>query len=158
MAGPGIRRCDSVCSPAGQARPARVSAEPAPRAAVLLTLGLLEQHTGTFVRARELLTQVTEIADGRTLLRGLVELAHMCYVFDDREGMAAAAERVGRAADPADPEQAMLTSYLSGASQVFAGRLEEGALQVARALGLLESEPSLRDDPGDRAVELGSGD
>jgi DNA-binding CsgD family transcriptional regulator len=48
----------------------------------------------------------------------------------------------------------MLTSYLSGASQVFAGRLEEGALQVAQALGLLESEPSLRDDPQQLVIML----
>ena len=121
--------------------------EPAPRATVLLTLGLLEQHTGTFVRARELLSRATEIAAGPALLRGLVELGHLCYVFDDPVGMSTAAERAVSAADPADPEQAMLAAYLSGAAQVFAGRLEPGAADVSRALDLLESEPSLFNDP-----------
>lgn len=128
--------------------------EPAPRATVLLTLGLLEQRTGTFLRARELLAQVSEIADGQLRIRGLVELAHLCYVFDDRAGAAAAADRAVRAADPADPEQVMLASYLSGASQAFSGRFEDGAALVGRALRLLETEPSLRDDPRQLPITL----
>jgi DNA-binding CsgD family transcriptional regulator len=128
--------------------------EPAPRASVLLTLGLLEQHTGTFGRARELFLRVTEIAESRSLIRGLVELAHLCYVFDDRAGMTAAAERAQRVADPADPEQSMLASYLSGAAQVVAGQVEDGAVEVSRALELLESEASLRDDPRHLTVTL----
>ena len=48
----------------------------------------------------------------------------------------------------------MLAAYLSGAAYVFAGQPEEGAPRVVRALELLESEPSLRDDPRHLSLAL----
>ena len=41
----------------------------------------------------------------------------------------------------------MLSAYLQGSAAVFAGEVELGAPYVRRAMDLLESEPSLRDDP-----------
>ena len=129
----------------------------AERASALFVLGQLEEYTGTFVRARELLAAAAEAAEaqgGRLLLRVLVELAGTCYLLDDQEGNWQAAARAVARADEADPEQAMLAAYLSGAAYVFAGRLEEGAPRVVRALELLESEPSLRDDPRHLSLAL----
>jgi DNA-binding CsgD family transcriptional regulator len=48
----------------------------------------------------------------------------------------------------------MLAAYLSGAAYVFAGQPAKGAPQVVRALELLESEPSLRDDPRHLSLAL----
>jgi DNA-binding CsgD family transcriptional regulator len=129
----------------------------AERASALFVLGQLEEYTGTFVRAREQLAAAAEAAEaqgGRLLLRVLVELAGTCYLLDDQEGNWQAAARAVARADEADPEQAMLAAYLSGAAYVFAGRPEEGAPRVVRALELLESEPSLRDDPRHLSLAL----
>jgi tetratricopeptide (TPR) repeat protein len=130
------------------------SVEPEPRATVLFVLGMLEQHTGTFVQAKTLLGQAAEIASGRLLLRALTELASLCYLLDDRAGMSAAAEQARREADPTDPEQAMLAAYVSGAALVFEGRDEESVPLIARALELLETAPSLRDDPRHLSLAL----
>ena len=130
----------------------------AERASALFVLGQLEEYTGTFARARELFAEAAEAADaggdGRLLLRVLVELAGTCYLLDDQEGNGQAAARAVARADEADPEQAMLAAYLSGAAYVFAGQPEEGAPRVVRALELLESEPSLRDDPRHLSLAL----
>ena len=77
-----------------------------------------------------------------------------CYLLDDQEGNWQAAARAVARADETDPEQAMLAADPSGAAYVFAGRQEEGAPRVVRALELLESEPSLRDDPRHLALAL----
>jgi DNA-binding CsgD family transcriptional regulator len=126
----------------------------APRATVLLALGMLELNTGTFARARDLFTEAVGIASGRLLIRILAELASICYIFDDSAGMTAVAERASLAADPTDPEQAMLAAYLTGAADVFAGRGDRGRPLVRHARDLLETEPSLRDDPRYLVVAL----
>ena len=117
------------------------------RASLLTTLGLLEQYSGTVGRARDLFWRAAEQAEGRSLLRTLNELAGACYILDDRPGMAEIAHRAVTAADENDPEQAMLSAYLQGSAAVFAGDVELGAPYIRRAMDLLESEPSLRDDP-----------
>jgi DNA-binding CsgD family transcriptional regulator len=132
-------------------------AEDAERATALFVLGRLEQHRGTFVRARELLSTAAEAADagaGRLLLRVLVELGSTCYLLDDSPGVSAVAAQAEARADDADPEQAMLAAYLAGSASVFAGQPEAGAPFVVRALELLESEPALRDDPRHLSVAL----
>ena len=116
--------------------------EDALRATVLLALGMLEVNTGTFARARDLFTQAAGIASGRLLIRILAELASICFIFDDSAGMTAVAERASRAADPTDPEQAMLANYLTGAADVFGGRGDRGRPLVRYARDLLEAEPS----------------
>ena len=114
---------------------------------MLTTLGMLELYSGTVRRARDLLWGAAELAEGRLLLRTLSELARACYILDDRAGVTEIARRAMNAADENDPEQAMLSAYLQGSAAVFAGEVELGAPYVRRAMELLESEPSLRDDP-----------
>ena len=130
------------------------AAESEPRAKVLVVLGMLELHTGTFVQARSLLREAAAIARGRLLIRALTELASVCYLLDDRAGMTAAAQQAKTAADSADPEQSMLAAYLMGAALVFAGQQEQAAPLISRALELLETEPMLRDDPRHLSVAL----
>jgi DNA-binding CsgD family transcriptional regulator len=48
----------------------------------------------------------------------------------------------------------MLAAYLGGAALVFEGRSDEGAALIADALELVETEPSLRDDPRYLTVAL----
>jgi DNA-binding CsgD family transcriptional regulator len=130
------------------------SSESDSRARVLVVSGILEQHTGTFVQARSLFFEAAEIARGRLLIRALTELASVCYLLDDRVGMTAAAEQADREADSADPEQSMLAAYLGGAALVFAGHQEQAVPLITRALELLETEPTLRNDPRHLSVAL----
>ncbi|HEX6246698.1 MAG TPA: BREX system ATP-binding domain-containing protein [Nocardioidaceae bacterium] len=125
-----------------------------PRARVLVVLGMLEWSHGTFARARELFLQAAGLATGRLLLRTLCELFHTCHLLDDDEGMTDAADRAAAVADPADPEQAMLAAYLSGAARVVEGRPDLGAPLLHAAVELLESDPGLRDDPRHLMVSL----
>ena len=108
---------------------------------------MLELYSGTVRRARDLLWHAVELAEGRLLLRTLSELARACYILDDRAGVTEIARRARSAADENDPEQAMLSAYLQGSAAVFAGEVELGAPYIRRAMELLESDPSLRDDP-----------
>jgi hypothetical protein len=88
---------------------------------VLFVLRWVSFTPAPFVRARNLFTQTADIASGRVLIRALSELASVCYLFDDSAGMTAAVERANRAASSADPEQAMLAAYFTGAAHVFDG-------------------------------------
>ena len=119
----------------------------AARSRVLSCLGALELYGGTYTRAAELLEEAAAVATGRLLLRTLSNLSLIYYNVDDRVRLTDVAQRAAAGADPADPEQAMLAAYLSGAAQVWAGRPELGAPLVRRAIELLESDPDLRDDP-----------
>lgn len=122
-------------------------AGPGPRARALLTLGLLEQAHGTLVASRDLFERAADVAEGRLLLRTLAEVLGTCHLLDDTDGMAAAADRAVAAADPKDPEQAMLAAYVEGAARVVQGRPDIGFPLLNRAIELLETDPSLRDDP-----------
>lgn len=124
------------------------------RARVLLAMGTLEWSHGTFARARGLFEEAADLATGRVLVRTLCELFHTCHLLDDDAGMTAAATRAELAADPADPEQAMLAAYLSGAARVVEGRPDLGAPLLHEAIGLLESDPVLRDEPRHLMVSL----
>ena len=115
---------------------------------------MLEWSRGPFSRARELFEQAVGLATGRLLVRTLSDLFHTCYLLDDTEGMTAAADRAALVADPADPEQAMLSAYLPGAARVVEGRADLGVPLVHRAIELLESDPGLRDDPRHLMVSL----
>ena len=117
------------------------------RSRVLSCLGVLELYGGTYTRAAELLEEAAGVATGRQLLRTLSDLSLIYYNVDDRVLLTDVAERAAAAADPADPEQAMLAAYLSGAAHVWAGRPELGVPLVRHAIDLLESDPDLRDDP-----------
>jgi DNA-binding CsgD family transcriptional regulator len=122
-------------------------AGPASKAQVLLALGLLEQAHGTLVASRDLLERASQAAEGRLLVRTLAELLGTCHLLDDTDGMVSAAYRAAAAADPHDPEQAMLAAYAEGAALVVQGRPDLGFALLRRAIELLETRPSLRDDP-----------
>ena len=122
-------------------------AGPAPRAKVLLALGLLEQAHGTLMASRDQFERAAQLAEGPVLMRSLTELFGCCHLLDDTAGMVSAAGRAAVAADPADPEQAMLAAYVEGAAWVVQGRPDLGFPLLYRAIELLESEPSLRDAP-----------
>ncbi len=124
------------------------------RARVLFAQGMLEWSHGTFAHARERFEQAAGLATGRLLVRTLSELLHTCHVLDDTAGMTEAADRAAEVADRTDPEQAMLAAYLSGAARVVEGRPDLGAPLVHQAMGLLESDPVLRDDPRHLVVSL----
>lgn len=122
-------------------------AGPAPRARVLMALGLLEQAHGTLVASRDLLERAAEVAEGRVLLRALAQLLGVCHLLDDTAGMVAAARLATAAVDRDDAEQAMHAAYVEGAALVVQGRLDLGFPLLRRAIELLETDPSLRDDP-----------
>ncbi len=130
---------------------ARTVLDAAPHSAdaakVLLAMGVDEQHFGSLRESAELLGRAAHLATGPDLLRSLAELGLISYLLDDRERMAAAAERAAALADPDDPEQVMLAAYLAGASAVFDGRITDGVPPMLRAVELLESDAALRDDP-----------
>jgi DNA-binding CsgD family transcriptional regulator len=127
-------------------------ADPAPRARVLLALGLLEQAHGTLVASRDLLERAAEVAEGRVLLRALAQLLGVCHLLDDTAGMISAAVVAKAAADPDDPEQAMHAAFVEGAALVVQGHLDLGFPLLRQAIELLETDPSLRDDPRHLAV------
>jgi hypothetical protein len=110
-------------------------------------LGVLELYGGTYTRAAELLEEAAGVATGRLLPRTLSDLSLIYYNVDDRAWLTDVAERAAAAADPADPEQAMLAAYLSGAAHLWAGQPQLGDPLVRHAIDLLESDPDLRDDP-----------
>ena len=122
------------------------------QARVLTCLGQLEQFSGTYRRAAELLEEAAGLATGRALLRTLTELSHVYYNSDQPQQQARVAERAAVAADDQDAEQVMLASYLQGAALGWAGRTEQAAPLLLRALDLLEHDPQLREDPRHMAV------
>jgi DNA-binding CsgD family transcriptional regulator/tetratricopeptide (TPR) repeat protein len=122
--------------------------EPGPaRARVLYTLGQVEEFSGSIVRAAEL--QEEAAREGTGLLRAwaLHGIVVIRYRLDDMAGMLTAAERLAEVADEADPEQRMLAAYSLGAAEIFGGDAARGRELMLRAVDLLESEPTLRDDP-----------
>ncbi|GAA2166035.1 helix-turn-helix transcriptional regulator [Pedococcus bigeumensis] len=122
-------------------------AGPGPRATVLYALGLIEQAHGTLVGSRDLLERAAQVATGRRLLRTLAELLGAYHLLDDTAGMLSAADRAAAAADPDDPEQAMLAAYVEGAARVVEGRFDLGFPLLHKSIELLETDPALRDDP-----------
>jgi DNA-binding CsgD family transcriptional regulator len=114
------------------------------RAEVLFTLGTLEQYAGSLPRAAELLAAAAELAEGRLCVWALTERAVTQFRLNE---LAATADRIAEVADPADPQQHALAAFSQGAARLVGGDPAAGRPLVARALALLESEPSLRDDP-----------
>jgi DNA-binding CsgD family transcriptional regulator/tetratricopeptide (TPR) repeat protein len=61
--------------------------------------------------------------------------------------MVRAATALAEVADRTEPEQRMLSCYLTGAAAAFSGHWLDARQPAAQALELLEGDPSLRDDP-----------
>jgi DNA-binding CsgD family transcriptional regulator/tetratricopeptide (TPR) repeat protein len=122
--------------------------EPGPaRPRVLYTLGQVEEFSGSIVRAAELQEEAAREGTGLLRARALHGIVVIRYRLDDMAGMLTAAERLAEVADEADPEQRMLAAYSLGAAEIFGGDAARGRELMLRAVDLLESEPTLRDDP-----------
>ena len=114
---------------------------------VLFTLGMLEQYAGSLPRAGDLLAGAAELAEGRLRIWALTERAVIQFRLNDLAGMATTADRIAGAADLGDPLQQALVAFSGGAARLVGGDPAAGRRLLARSLELLESEPSLRDDP-----------
>jgi len=123
------------------------AADPGARAQVLHTLGVVQEYAGSIARAADLQRQAAELGSGLLRARSLAQLAMIQYRLDDPAGMLASAETLAAVADPADPEQRMLSAYTLGAAQVFGGDQAAGRALMRQARDLLEDDPALRDDP-----------
>ena len=79
--------------------------------------------------------------------RALAELALTQHRLGDVPGIARTAERIAQGTDPGSPEGTALAAWVVGAAHLHAGEPELGRPHVRRALELMESEPSLTDEP-----------
>jgi DNA-binding CsgD family transcriptional regulator len=128
---------------------ARVLREESPASArgeALHVLGLLEQHAGSVHAARDLLREAIDLASGSTRMWSCGELALAQHRLGDVPGITETAERMAALHD-GGPLRDALTAWVTGASQMHAGRPEHGRPTLRRALTVMESESSLRDDP-----------
>src|SRR6185503_13331652 len=116
---------------ADAARDATAGVPAESRARVLLTLGFLEQNSGSVPESATLLRAAADLGTGTIRLRALVELAQVNYRLGSALGVAAAADALAAVADLTDPEQEMLACYTRAAALAFAGSKE-----LARPPGL----------------------
>ncbi|GAA2727975.1 helix-turn-helix transcriptional regulator [Cellulomonas aerilata] len=116
------------------------------RGQALGTLGTLEQYAGSVPRAADLLAAAAQEAEGAALTQVLAELALTRFRLNDLAGMVDCADRIARAADPADVEQRLLSAFVRGVARTVTGDPLAGRPLLAEVLTLLE-RPELRDDP-----------
>ena len=117
------------------------------RGRALATLGVLEQFTGSLIRADQLLTQAAELTDGQQRVRVLADLAMVRHRLDDSAGLIAAARDMAAVCDHADPHQRFLSRYFEGVAALMLGEYEAGRSSMTSAMQLLQSNPDLGDDP-----------
>ena len=116
---------------------------------MLSTLGVLEQYAGSVPRAAELLADAAELAEGPLRVWALAELGGD-PVPAQRPGRPRrrSADRIAEVADLGDPGQRVLADFVRGVPRGWsAATRHAGRRLLAASLELLESEPSLRDDP-----------
>ena len=116
------------------------------RAAALLALGRVEEHTGSIPAARDLLGEAAELAGGPLRTTALAEPVLHQGQLGDVGGLVRTAERMAAAADPGAEAQA-LTDWVRGAALTHIGEVEPGRALLRRARERMESDPSLRDEP-----------
>ena len=75
------------------------------------------------------------------------ELALAQHRLGDVLGMTETAERIAVLPEDGGPTQVALTAWVIGVAQIISGDPESGRSTLYRALEVMESEPSLRDDP-----------
>jgi DNA-binding CsgD family transcriptional regulator len=117
------------------------------RGDVLYTLGRLEQYAGSVPAAIDLLDEAVDLTAGRTRVWSLAELAFTQFRLNDLSSLGDTAGRISRFADATDPEQQVLADFVTGVSKIVGGDADAGRRLVGRAMEVLDSEPSLRDDP-----------
>ena len=113
------------------------------RGEVLFTLGMLEQYAGSVPLAVDHLAFASDLLRGVQQVRALTELAISQFRLNDLAGMSACAQRIERAADPSDPEQALLAAFAVGTTLVLSGDFEAGAARLAQVRRLADT-PALR--------------
>ena len=86
----------------------------ATRGHVHLTLGVVEKYAGSVRRAALLLAAAVEECDGRQRVWALTELAEAQFRLGDYAGLRTTAGRIVEAADDAEPEQRLLSSFTQG--------------------------------------------
>jgi DNA-binding CsgD family transcriptional regulator len=114
---------------------------------VLFALGMLEQYARSLPRAAELLAGAANLAEGRLRIWALTELAVTQFRQNELAGMATTTDRIAEVAELGDPQQQALADFSQGAARLVGGDPAAGRRLLTRSLALLESEPSLRDDP-----------
>lgn len=124
-----------------------VEVSPQAQARALLSAGALEANAGSVRHAVGLLTEAAGLGAGDVRIRALFELLGANYLLGSAQGMADAADAIGRHADPSIAEQAMLVAYSRAAALAFTGHWEAAAAPAAQALQLIEQTPGLRDNP-----------
>jgi ATP/maltotriose-dependent transcriptional regulator MalT len=117
------------------------------RGEALYALGLTEQYSGSVPAARELLREAGELTQGRMRIWSLAELAITQHRLSDVVGLQQTAARMAEHGDQDDPEQRALAGWVSGLASILSGEFEPGLVALSEALDLLDSDPSLRDDP-----------
>jgi DNA-binding CsgD family transcriptional regulator len=125
----------------------RGEATAAARGEALHALGLLEHHTGSVPRARDLLREAAELAEGDTRIWSLAELAMAQHRLGDVRGMVRTAEQIDALPGDGGAVQVALSAWVVGAAQVQAGDSESGRPRVRQALQRMASDPSLREHP-----------
>jgi len=121
------------------------------RGDVLLILGMLEQYAGSVPRSVDYLGEAADLLDGADRVRALTELAMACFRLSDFDGLAACGRRIDEVADPGDPEQDLLASFVNGTALMVAGQVEPGWARLGEVRRLADL-PELRHDP--RALVL----
>ena len=124
-----------------------IDVSPHAHARALLCAGSLEQLAGSVPRSAELLSRAAELGSGSIRIRALLELMWARYRLGSAAGMIDAADAIERHAAPDDPEHAMLVAFSRAAALAYSGDLAGAQPEALRAFELLESTPSLRDNP-----------
>jgi DNA-binding CsgD family transcriptional regulator len=122
------------------------SSGPAARAAVLLTLGTLEEYAGSVPHAAQLLSRAAAEAEGALRVEALAELALTRFRLNDLAGVVAAADRITEVADLADPRQRLLATFTTGAATAVSGDLAGARGPLVEVMRTVSSPP-FRDDP-----------
>ncbi len=124
-----------------------VDVSPQAHARALLSAGALEQFAGNVRDAADMLTRAAELGSGLVRIRALFELLQAHYRLASPSGMRSDADEIATHADPEDPEQAMLVAYARASALAFSGDWAAAGPPALQAFELVESTPSLRDDP-----------
>ncbi|WP_336027050.1 LuxR family transcriptional regulator [Geodermatophilus sp. FMUSA9-8] len=125
----------------------RGPAAPAVRGEVLAVLGRVEQDTGSVPAARDLLESAAGLAEGRTAVWALTDLAVVGHRLGDVAGIRAAARRAAAVADDADPLQRALAAWVAGLAAVSGGDLDAGRALLQRSVRTMEDTAGLRAEP-----------
>lgn len=116
------------------------------RGRAVFTLGMLEQYSGSVVRAGDLLDQACRVLQGAELVEALNERSLVAFRLSDVAAVAECATRIEAAADTDDPAQQIRAHFTIGLARFLAGDYE-GAATVLGPLTDLALSDSLREDP-----------